>query len=317
MKNTELRKDYIQEKYVLIAPQRQKRPHDEVGESAAPPPTHIPQKSCQFCPHNIQHQAITDRVGKKGNHWEILTIENKFPAVSLRNPRSYGQQEVIVDTRYHEKTFEEFHHAHIVRLLKMYQRRVKVLSQLPNIQYVLTFKNQGGRAGASVHHSHSQIMATGFLPPQLFDKSRRTHEYFLRHGRCAYCDVLKKEKDSERWIGSDRFMACLAPYASMHNYEAWILPWRHVDNITELNNNELHSLARALQHIVKKIVALGLPYNYYFHQVVFDEAQHMYVKIIPRGAVWAGVEIGSGIIINPIPPEEAARYYRKGWGEKQ
>ena len=63
--------------------------------------------------------------------------------------------------------------------------------------------------------------------------------------------------------------------------------------------------------ILKKIGILGLPYNYYFHQAIHDKDQHFYMKIIPRGSVWAGVEIGSGIIINPISPEQAAKFYRK------
>ena len=97
----------------------------------------------------------------------------------------------------------------------------------------------------------------------------------------------------------------------MHNYEVWILPKRHCDNIMLLSAVERQSWARLLQRLLQRIVHdLQLPYNYYFHQVVRDENQHLYMKITPRGSVWAGVEIGSGIIINPIPPEDAAKFYR-------
>jgi len=66
-----------------------------------------------------------------------------------------------------------------------------------------------------------------------------------------------------------------------------------------------------MKKILTKINKLDLPYNYYFHQVKNDRDQHLYMKIKPRGSVWAGVEIGSGLIINPIAPEEAAKFYKK------
>jgi UDPglucose--hexose-1-phosphate uridylyltransferase len=307
---SELRKDYIQDRYVLIAPGRAKRPHEIVEKDE---PQHAPKDRCHFCPDRVNYSEERGRRGGVGHDWKALSLINAFPVVTLDNPKAYGAQEVIVDTPDHEQTFEEMPLEHTVQLLELYQDRVSALSALPNIQYVLTFKNHGGRAGASIHHSHSQVFATGFLPSQLFDKSRKTHEYMIQHGRCAYCDILQKEKSDTRWIWSDKHIACFAPYASMHNYEVWVMPWRHMDNITDLHSDELTSLAHALQSVVRQIVGLGLPYNFYCHQVIFDAAQHMYIKIIPRGSMWAGVEIGSGLIINTIPPEEAAAYYRAHW----
>ena len=101
------------------------------------------------------------------------------------------------------------------------------------------------------------------------------------------------------------------PYASIHNYELWILPKRHLDNITALSAKERARWAKVMERALKAIGELGLSYNYYFHQVIYDRDQHFYMKITPRRGVWAGVEIGSGIIINPTPPEDAAAFYRK------
>ena len=110
----------------------------------------------------------------------------------------------------------------------------------------------------------------------------------------------------------DKYVIAFTPYASMFNYEVWLMPLRHLDNITELNKAEKKSWAKVLKHILKKIGQLDLPYNYYFHQVINDEDQHLYMKIVPRGSIWAGVEIGSGLIINPIMPRSAAEFYRQG-----
>ena len=238
-------------------------------------------------------------------------MANKFPAVTTNNPKAYGRQEVVVETPDHQKEIEDLSIERIAKIFEIYAQRTKAISKDKKIDYLLIFKNNGGAAGASLQHAHSQIFASEFLPPHLKDKSQRVQAYKLKHGACVYCDVVKKEGRGPRLISQDKNMIAFCPYAPMHNYEVWIMPKRHLDNITMLTQNERLSFAKLLKKILKKINKLNLPYNYYFHQVINDEDQHLYLKITPRGSVWAGVEIGSGLIINPVSPEEAARFYRK------
>ncbi|MBI4280915.1 DUF4931 domain-containing protein [Candidatus Uhrbacteria bacterium] len=302
---SEIRKDYVQEKYVIIAPKRGGRPSEY-----KPEPETAGRSTCFFCPENIQKKEIIQLVKTK-KPWEIAVLKNKFPAVSLDNPKAYGLQEVIVETPHRSRQLEELPVSHLVKLLKTYADRTRDILKQKKIQYLLIFKNNGGRAGASIRHAHSQIFATAFIPPHLRDKSEKVLEYKLRYGTCVYCDVIKRERLGPRLVAELDGVIAFTPYASIHNYEIWILPTRHLDNITDLNLNELRSWAIILKKILEAISRLGLSYNFYFHEVVFDENQHLYMKITPRGSVWAGVEIGSGIIINPIAPEEAARYYRR------
>lgn len=306
MSTSEIRKDYIQDKYVIIAPRRGARPKETAPE-CVPKPVPPP---CRFCPEKLDQEKYLLEVG--GNKvWQIKIVPNKFPAVSLENPQAYGVQEVVVETAEHGKHLEELPDEHIAKLLGVYAQRTQSISETKKIEYILIFKNAGGPAGASIQHAHSQIFATHFLPPHLFDKSQKVQAYKLRTGRCVYCDVIDKERKGPRLVFEDKNVIAFTPYASMHNYEIWILPKRHLDNVTLLNDAERLSWAKILKHILKKIDGLGLPYNYYFHQVIHDEDQHLYMKITPRGSIWAGVEIGSGLIINPVAPEEAAQYY---WG---
>lgn len=303
----ELRKDYIQDKYVIIAPRRGLRPHEikQVTKHAAPA-----KRACAFCTPQIEQQRqILTTEGNDG--WQIKVIDNKFPAVRLDNPRAYGVQEVVVETPDHRAELEHLPIDHIAKIFEVYAERTKAISENRKIEYIIIFKNQGGTAGASILHAHSQIFATDFLPPHLLDKSQKMQAYKLSTGRCVYCDVMKKERRGPRLISDDGLVVAFAPYASLYNYEVWVMPHRHLDNITQLDAEERRSFARIFKQILHKINRLGLPYNYYFHQVVKDEDQHLYFKITPRGSVWAGVEIGSGVIINPVPPEDAAAYYRK------
>lgn len=303
---SEIRRDYIQEKYVIIAPQRGRRPVDlERPERLKP----ISKKQCVFCPQNLNRQKAILTVGAEDN-WEIKVVTNKFPAVSLDNPKAYGVQEVVIETPDHLAELEDLPIEQAAKILEIYAWRTKAISENKKIEYILIFKNSGGKAGASIWHAHSQIFATQFLPPHLKDKSQRVRAYKLEQGRCVYCDVIKKESKGPRRVWEDSRIIAFCPYAPMHNYEIWIMPKRHLDNITQLNDLERKSFAEILKKILLKIDHLNLPYNYYFHQVINDKDQHLYMKVTPRGSVWAGVEIGSGLIINPVPPEEAARFYR-------
>lgn len=305
MLRSEIRKDYIQEKYVIIAPQRKKRPYSL--DECKPSQTSFP---CQFCPAILDREPYLLEVGNQ-KQWLIKVVANKYPAVSLDNPKAYGVQEIVVETPNHNEQMEEMSPEHIAKIFEVYAARTKAIMENKKIEYILIFKNAGGRAGASLKHSHSQIFATHFLPPHLMDKSQRVQAYKLRTGRCVYCDVIKKERKGPRLVYQDKYVIAFTPWASMYNYEIWILPLRHLDNVSCLSLAERLSWARVLKKILKKIVKLGLPYNYYFHQVVHDTDQHLYMKITPRGSVWAGVEIGSGLIINSVSPEEAAKYYRQ------
>jgi UDPglucose--hexose-1-phosphate uridylyltransferase len=304
---SELRKDYIQNKVVIIAPRRGKRPHDTITKL---PNIASDNTKCVFCPHNqkgIQAKCIN---GTDAN-WSLKIIDNIYPAVQLANKKAYGVQEVIIETPQHNVELHELPQENIEALLRAYASRTKQIAKIKNIEYILIFKNAGAEAGASLKHAHSQIFATDFLPPHLFDKSQRIDAYQVQRGRCVYCDVIKEEvKKKVRMVYSDKHNVAFTPYASMHNYELWIMPHRHLDNITMLNKNETKSFAKILKRALKKIHALDLPYNFYFHQVVFDKDQHLYMKLTPRGSKWAGVEIGSGVIINPVSPEDAAEYYR-------
>lgn len=311
MNKSEIRKDYIQNKYVIIAPRRGKRPHD----IEKPTRQAVAKKDCVFCPEVVDKNntvlATVKKTATKKEPWAIKVITNKFPSVDTNNPKAYGQQEVIIETPHHQYEIEELSDSRIVEIFKVYADRTKKISKDKKIDYILIFKNNGGAAGASLQHAHSQIFATEFLPPNLRDKSDRIHDHKIKTGRCIFCDVIKREKKGPRLVFEDRHVIAFCPYASRHNYEIWLMPKKHLDNITLVNDQELKSLAKFLKKILKKINQLGLPYNYYFHQVIKDEDQHLYIKITPRGSVWAGVEIAAGLIINPIAPEEAAKFYRR------
>ncbi|PIR13535.1 hypothetical protein COV49_01815 [Candidatus Falkowbacteria bacterium CG11_big_fil_rev_8_21_14_0_20_39_10] len=304
-KKSEIRQHYFLKKYVIITPGRAKRPRD-VKEQTVIKRT----AKCPFCPENIDKKTIVDKVESGNSGGSVLAVKNIFPAVSLNNPKAFGAQEVIIETSKHTQELANLSEAEISRVIKMYIQRTKELSKNKKLDYILCFKNQGSKAGASIIHAHSQVFASNLIPPDLKEEALALKKYKAKSGRCAYCDIIKKETKSKRKIYSDKYIAAFAPYASQYHYEAWIFPRRHLDNITLLNKDEQKSLVKSLKIILKKMQALDLSFNLFLHNVISDKNQHFYIKVQPRDSVWAGVELGSGLVINSVPPEEAARYYK-------
>ncbi|MFN3301443.1 MAG: DUF4931 domain-containing protein [Patescibacteria group bacterium] len=302
---SEIRKHYFLDKYVIITPGRAKRPRGTIAKAII-----IPEKSCPFCPSHIEKNLVIKAYPSLKN-WQYLALKNKYPIVTLDNPKAYGQHEVLIDTPDHFKQLAQFKLEEIVGLLEVYKDRIKNLSKIKDIEYILVFKNEGSKAGATLIHAHSQVFASKILPPEVVEEQSAARKYKSEKGVCPYCQILKKEEKGPRKIFSNKEIVAFCPYASEYHYEAWILPRRHVDNITELTKKETISFAKVLKKILVKIFILNLEYNFFFHQIVHDPDQHFYLKIQPRESIWAGVELGSGIIVNSLPPEKAAQFYRK------
>lgn len=303
MLKSEIRKDYLLNKYVIITPGRAKRPRDIKEQTIISRVS-----SCPFCPEKINHKNIIDQA--EGPEGKILSIKNVFPAVTLNNKKAYGAQEVIIETPDHKKELHDLSEKQIEQILRFYAKRTEALSQIKNLDYILCFKNQGSKAGASIIHAHSQIFASQLLPPEIKQELELASHYQDSHKTCAYCDIIKKEIKSPRIIYQDKFVASFAPYASQYHYEAWIFTKRHLDNIAKLNDNEFKSFAKTLKNILLKLSRLNLSFNYFLHQAISDADQHFYLKVQPRDSIWAGVELGSGLVINSVPPEQAAKFFR-------
>lgn len=299
----EIRVDYVHDRQVIIAPGRQLRPHEPSVAPVMPPENDI------FSPERLRGvRALLTLGGRR--HWRIKVIKNIYPVVSPDNPKAYGYQEVVVETPEYGVELANLPEAHIADLLRVYALRVRALQKDKLVRYILVFKNNGGRAGATISHAHSQIFAANYVPPHIVTRRTRAMEHQILHNRDYYSDLLVREENGPRWIASGNYVCALTPYASVYNYEAWIMPWRRVDNVGQLDDNEIKEMARYLKRMLMKLNAEGLPYNYYLHQVVGDRFEHLYLRISPRRDVWAGLELGSRLVVNTVSPETAARFYR-------
>ena len=321
----ELRKDYLLDRYVIIATERSQRPTDSIPKRDKP----SAKTKCPFCPENEKMLlGVKEEIKGSDGNWLVRAVPNKYAAVSLEGePKiqthnkfftfasAYGMHEVIIDTPDHNTEFEDLPQEHIEKVLEMYIRRIKALDGQPNIKYVALFKNRGVIAGASISHAHSQIIAYNALPTKVEEELKAFYDYFIKNEACPFCEIINIEKGSYRRCFEDEHFVAFTPYASRFAFEIWIFPKRHIGNIIQLDEAEIKSLACMLMKVLNRLDNLDYPpYNMQVHNAETGEAFHFHIEITPRLATWAGFEIATETVINPTSPEEAAKFYR---GETQ
>ncbi len=307
----ELRKDYILDKWVYYAPGRRARPKEL---SAAFSEKH---KVDYFAPGN-EKQTPTEigRVPDSKGGWKMRWFENKFPALMpegnssiikdnafFTHSFSYGYHEIIVETPDGEKQLQDFSVKDTAKLLEVYSKRILDLESKENIKYVLVFKNFGMKAGASIVHSHSQVMATSIIPPLVAAKITASNKFV----DCPYCKIIEAEKNSPRFCFENDFAIAICPYASFYNYECWIFSKKH---LTCFEDFDFEKTAELLHKILSKLKEVNASYCFAIHYSPKDANLHCHIAVTPQIATWGGFERGGGFVINTVTPEDAAKFYQ-------
>ncbi len=342
MPYNELRKDYLLNRWVVIATERSRRPTDfakqkpETAKSAVCPlcvgnEYMTPPALMLYLKENGEIKKAKDPLaGERPKNWLIRGIPNLFPAFSPpRQPEdetqimksdnfgnAIGHHEVLIESPNHDEDPADAELPQLELLINAYIDRLKELSAKPYVKYVSIFRNYGQEAGASLSHAHSQIIATPMIPTTIQEELKASKAFYDEHGKCVFCDILEREAKSPRLVlDSDDFMV-LAPYASITPMEFWIIPKKHAPNILNLSPSEISAFAKTLKASLKALKELvnDPPYNYGFHLAINSEAQdsyHWHLEVYPKLSIWAGFEISTGIYINTVTPETAADSLRK------
>jgi UDPglucose--hexose-1-phosphate uridylyltransferase len=329
---SELRRDPVDGRWVIIASERRKRPVDfytkEYEERGA--------DNCPFCPGH-EHRtppeifAIRDP-GTLPNTpgWQLRVIPNKFPALRIEGDlhregvgffdrmSGIGAHEIIIETPNHSLDRSKLPVKSVENLFRAYRERMVDLRHDRRFKYVMVFKNWGEAAGASLAHPHAQLIALPILPKQIVEEMRGAKEYYQYKERCIFCDIIHQEVEmKERVVCENEDFLAISPWAPMFPFELWILPRRHDSCFEDCDPAQLTSLAACVSEAHKRLdAALRRPhFNSILHTSPFDEQQnpyyHWHIQITPRLTRVAGFETGSGFYINTVPPEEAAQFLRE------
>ncbi len=328
---SELRRDPITGRWVIIAVERGKRPTDFISPS-------IQRKKagfCPFCPGNeytTPPEILAFRLpNTKPNStgWRLRVMPNKFPALQVHGDlnkmgegifdkmNGIGAHEVIVETPEHFLSLATMPLKTVEDVLWAYHLRLSDLKKDKRFKYVMIFKNEGEVAGASLEHTHSQLIALPIIPSFVREEINSAERYYEFKERCIFCDLISQELADERRViyQNDGYIA-LAPFASRSPFETWIFPKVHEPHFYP-PQDDFSGLAEILQKVLKKLDRIldVPPYNFVIHtSVLHDEMgefYHWHLELLPKLTNIAGFEWGSGFYINPTPPEEAAKFMRE------
>jgi len=326
---SEFRQNMSTGEWVIIAPERAKRPVDYQNRKSCPA-VEENHENCPFCPGN-EHLCQTPVYElSDGRSWSLRVVPNVYAAVNRKVPpvrerhglylctSGYGAAEVLIESSDHSTDLAHMPIPHVEEIIKAYRFRFNELSEDPHIAIVNIFKNHGAGAGASLAHPHSQIIATMVAPPHVTDQIFYAKRAFNTWGRCVYCDMLEEElRTRERVVMETAHFVAFCPFASKYPYELRILPKRHSAIFGAITAEEERDLAIVLHKVLLKLyLLLGNPdYNYYIRSVSSSDGQvqyyHWHLAITPRLSQQAGFELGTRIYINSSSPEECASQLRE------
>lgn len=326
---SEFRQNILNRTWVLMAPNRSKRPEDFRTYSVmAHSKEHDP--TCVFCPGKEALNKELDR-HPQSKDWTVRLIENKFHA--LEHTTAYkkkdfyvsraglGSHEVLI-TRKHNEPVSLQSVVTIENSLRLLSDRTAKLYQDPQTAYVQVFHNHGRDAGASLVHPHYQLLALPLVPGHVQEEISGSFHYHQNNGRCFYCDMIGEERSlGQRFVyETDRF-AVICAYASRKPFETWILPKQHLSRFEQAGPQTLAELSFVLKWVLERLyVKLSdPPLNCYIHSLPSvmvkqtmhrDESYHWHLTVFPRLTIWGGFEYAVGIPINPVLPEDSAVFLR-------
>lgn len=337
---SELRKDPILDRWVIIAASRGKRPSDFAGEPEA-------EKSagCPFCGGNETKTppeiwAVRDPDTKPDTPgWDVRVVQNKFPALTIEaslertgiglmdRMGGFGAHEVIIETPVHEMDLAVAPVEHIQKVVRTYSQRLIDLRQDPRFRHIVIFRNFGSAAGASLAHPHSQLIALPIVPMLVKRRLTAAQDHYHRKERCIFCDLIEQETIlPERLVLENQDFVVLSPFAARGPFELQIYPRRHMCDLTDMSEHEQWAFADILKQtlLLYRDVLHNPPYNMmiqtapcliprpghpeYWGTIGLD--YHWHVELMPRLTKQAGFEWATGFYINPVSPELAASFLR-------
>ncbi|MGB2698280.1 MAG: galactose-1-phosphate uridylyltransferase [Candidatus Zixiibacteriota bacterium] len=327
----EFRQNRATKEWIIIASERAKRPQEFIESRSKPKKLPPFDPDCPFCPGNEDKTPIEVFSLRKGRSkkWQARVIPNKYPALVpegqllmqtegfFLRAKGIGYHEVIIHTPQHNKDLAHMSLPQVEKICLTYRRRYLDLQKDKRIKMIIIFENHGKRAGTSLEHPHSQLVALPLVPASIRHLLEEAMRYYDDHGSCVFCDMIQEELKAEKRIIAKRddFVA-FHPFASRAPFETWILPLKHNASFGSIKVKECKNMAKILKEILGKLdKGLSDPsYNLLIRTVPIKDREedyyHWHIQILPRLTTPAGFELGSGIYINAAFPESTADFLK-------
>lgn len=302
---------------VFVAPQRSERP---VRSAAA---------DCPFCAGRERHTppTVLRAPADPSEPWRVRLVPNQFPVVVETAPATAGAGLVQPAHGVHEVLVESPDHVRSILAIppdawrecwEVCRQRLGALAERADLAWAMVFKNSGPRAGASLEHVHSQLVALDFLPPLVAGKIA-----IAGCSRDPFGAIIASAEAGGRIVAEQGDLVALVPHAPRQPFETLILPRTACRHFHSADDASVAALAALTQRVIARLerVAPGTDYNWWLHQAPFAsvgssaaglENWHWHLEILPRVAEFAGFELGTGCHITTMSPAESASRLRTG-----
>lgn len=321
---SELRQDPVSGDWIIVAPDRVKKPHELFRKKNPRRPSSL--RTCPFEDVRIRRSSQWPPIlnSPSEEKWRVIITPNKYPALThiagCASPGKLGPhssmtgtgEHDLVITRDHKKNFADLSSAEAFEVLKIIQERYRVLARDMCNLYASTFFNWGVTAGASVYHPHYQILTLPIVPPDVSHSLNGSRHYFQKHKKCVHCALLTFDlKEKKRIIDKSALAVSVAPHVSRVPFEVRVFPKRHLPYFERTPDRDLKDVAAVLQKALRRIrkYLKDPDLNFFIHTAPFRgnyDYYHWHIEITPKISIWGGFELGTGIDINVVDPATAA-----------
>jgi len=222
-----------------------------------------------------------------------------------------GSWQTIVAPPEHHGSLADESTAIVTEMLARARDAVAAARGAGDTDYLQVVQNWGAQAGARTDHLCLDFYDLPQIPHRIGEELGGAARYLIREGVCPYCRLVRDEvANRERVVWEDAASVCFAPYASRSPFELWVVPRHHDADFGRATDEQLTSAAETLQKVLRLLSVLdGPPYNLVLHTAPLrervDETYHWHWEIHPRLRQIAGLELGTGLPVNPVSPEEA------------
>jgi UDPglucose--hexose-1-phosphate uridylyltransferase len=321
---SQLRLDPLTGRWVVIAGERASRPSAFLTRSL--PVEDDPERSCPFCPGAEEFGVpALESYGPDGR-WQVRVVPNRYPAFGGTDPMvvthhgpvfteapASGVHEILVMTPDHDRSWADLSAEQIALVMGAMADRMAEHATTPGLRYSQAVVNFGREAGASLNHPHGQLLSTPFVPGEM---STEMAGFARFQGNCLVCAISDAEEEAaHRLVYTDDRVVVINPFWSGTPYEMLIMPRAHQPHLYRADGDDLTAMGHGVQVALASLRSLldNVAYNIVFHSAPFRMSgdYHWHVHLMPKVTTQGGFELGSGVLINVVPPERAADELRQ------
>jgi UDPglucose--hexose-1-phosphate uridylyltransferase len=246
-----------------------------------------------------------------GSQEEARDVERSLAQVALAQARAAGSWRTIVAPPGEHRAMQLVGRELLCAMLDRVRGAFVEAQRLGQTEYLQVVQNWGSQAGARTNHLCLDLYDLPQIPHRVAEEIGGAARYLIREGECPYCRLVREEpRAGTRLIWQDDASVAFAPFASRSPFEVWIVPRRHAADFGQASEADIGSTAEALRQVLRRLGRLdGPPHNLVLHTSPLrervDATYHWHWEIHPRLREIAGLELGTGLPVNPVSPEEA------------